>query len=99
VIGRIILYLINLLNADLKRLHWDVLDDTTGTVWDELGGDGEGLDDVFGDLKDAFSTKKVAKDATTGGGDASSKPKVRTTFFIYLHTYIHKYIHTYIFFT
>jgi hypothetical protein len=59
----------------LKRLHWDVLDDTTGTVWDQLDGADE-LDGVFGDLKDEFSTKKAAKDVSSTGGEEKGKPKV-----------------------
>ncbi|CAK9015632.1 Delphilin (Glutamate receptor, partial [Durusdinium trenchii] len=48
--------------SDTKRVHWDVLEDTEGTIWDS-GVDSSDIEisEVFGDLKDEFSSKQPDK--------------------------------------
>lgn len=63
--------------SDTKRVHWDVLEDTEGTIWDSgVDSDDIELADVFEDLKAEFSNKAAAKTLSSNGDNpASAKPK------------------------
>jgi len=53
---------------DTKRVHWDILEDTEGTIWDS-GVDSSDIemDEVFGDLKDEFSNTHKPTVLARGG--------------------------------
>ncbi|GBG24777.1 Formin-F [Hondaea fermentalgiana] len=64
--------------SDTKRVHWDVLEDTEGTIWDS-GVDSSDIEiaEVFGDLKSEFSNKAAPKKlgADNESADKAKKPK------------------------
>ena len=53
-------------NTGMRQIHWDMLADTEGTIWEKAGGGLGQFDVVFADLKTEFSTKKAKVVVNTG---------------------------------
>lgn len=62
----------------MKVIHWDTIDDVTGTIWDDGPSDDSlVLSQLFPDIQDMFTVKPVErkKGGGAGGGGAPAKPK------------------------
>jgi hypothetical protein len=67
----------------MKQIHWDTLKDVKGTVWEDtrrMRNDRKVLKELFPDLKEVFTPKKV--DRSSAAASEQKKPKVELINFV-----------------